>query len=698
MQLRCPQCRTMLNVIDAAVTESTSCPSCGSQFNLSDLTVSMRPAVQQSLGHFELIEQVGQGQFGVVWRAWDRRLNRQIAIKVPRWEELSGQDREMFQREAEAAASLEHPHIVRVYEVSNEDNRRYIVSQFIHGVTLAQALKTQSYSWKQIAELLAKVADAVHFAHERHIIHRDLKPGNILIDSKSEPFVTDFGLAKREVGEITITAAGAILGTPAYMSPEQARGDSRHTDRRSDVFSLGVILYEMLAGTRPFNGPGMTLLWQIESTAPSLPRSHKKDVPRDLETICLKAMEKAPEKRYQTAAELAADLRRFVDGLPIIARRAFVTEHILRWMRRNRLAAALILVSAVSATAAGSMALQKRSPPVPIRIAVPQPDMKHSVLIRTEPEGAKVTIHPRNKLTAEPDFSKSVRLEQATPCTVDLASGEYLVVVVLADGRFHEVIRTVPMAKGDIPDYHAHRRYETVDGRIAFPLIKILGDDPAREMVLFEGSERFEVGVINSTTVPSHERAIVDYYLDVHEVTIGDLRAALNGNLPGSLGGRKTLPTEDFPATGLFFDEAVAYAEKVGKRLPTEFEYEFAATNRGTTIYPWGMNLIREPRRVQSIHKTTMDVTIVHPGVRGLCSNAEEFTDSFYAPYPPMRRMNSAINPDMGIHVVLRDIDYHDDGTTERLAAGVRHRRGVARKSIVPTAGFRCARSRIPRS
>jgi tetratricopeptide (TPR) repeat protein len=337
----CPNCRMPLSD-SANLDGELSCPSCGAFVRV----VREAPSdadVGRCINQFELVERLGSGGFGTVWRARDTKLQRDVAIKIPRRGDLDANETALFLREARSAAQLRHPHIVAVHEVGLDGDRPYIVSELVRGAPLSQRL--QSYSPRQAAELCAEIAESLHHAHEAGVVHRDLKPANVMIDPAGRPHLLDFGLARRVGVEATLSEQGQILGTPAYMSPEQASGANETTDRRTDVYSLGVILFQLLTGELPFRGNAHMMMMQIINYDAPSPRELVGALPRDLETICLKCLEKKPGSRYATADALADDLRRYLRGAPIQARPIGRLERAWKFCRANPMAASLVAAS-----------------------------------------------------------------------------------------------------------------------------------------------------------------------------------------------------------------------------------------------------------------------------------------------------------------------------------------------------------------
>src|SRR5216117_3081532 len=336
-------------------------------------------------GDYELLEEIGRGGQGVVYRTHQKSLNRTVALKViglGPWTTEAHFKR--FRREAEAAASLEHPCIVPIYEVGERDAQCYFSMKFIEGGQLDEVVKRTPMSIARAVELIAKVARTVHYAHEHGILHRDIKPGNILLDAKGEPLLTDFGLARLVEAESTITGTLEVMGTPSYMAPEQAVGETRKLTSATDVYGLGAVLYQLLTGQPPFAG-GTTYetIRLLLDREPRPPRLLNPKVDRDLSTICLKCLEKDPQRHYSSALALTEDLEHWLKHEPIGAKRSGFFTHARKWVRRKPAIAALI-ASLVALAAASSWIVWK------------------SELI-SRPETKGIAVLPFENLSPDPD-------------------------------------------------------------------------------------------------------------------------------------------------------------------------------------------------------------------------------------------------------------------------------------------------------
>jgi hypothetical protein len=379
MQLKskCPKCGAVVRANESLLGKRVRCPTCKEQFELTLVQFSpsspslehapqahetiapgssetsrspdlyppspdaRMPAELGKLGRFELKELLGQGAFGRVYKAYDPQLDRFVALKVPTFGLEDKHKVQRFIAEAKAAAKLRHPNIVPTYESGQFDGKYYIASQFVAGQPLSKRIKENLPDFREAAEWVRQLAEALAYAHREGIVHRDIKPDNIMLDEKGVPQIMDFGLAKRLNEDAAMTTDGSLLGTPAYMSPEQARGKQSEIGPSTDQYSLGVVLYELLTGKKPFEGALQSVIAQVIATEPPCPRALNKQIPRDLDAVCQKAMSKEVSQRYTSCVDTSEDLARWLRGDPTYARPIWLAERAVRWCRKNPVVSAL---------------------------------------------------------------------------------------------------------------------------------------------------------------------------------------------------------------------------------------------------------------------------------------------------------------------------------------------------------------------
>ncbi len=572
-----------------------------------------KPAPRRHIKQFELQSILGRGGFGIVWRARDMRLQRDVAVKVPRSDRIAASDRTMFLREARAAAKLRHPNIIAIHEVGEDDSEIFIVSELIEGVSLKVWLESNKLTPDAVAQMVAKLAKAVHHAHDKKIVHRDLKPANVLIDQQGEPHVADFGLAKREAGEESISVSGQIIGTPAYMAPEQARGDHAAIDPRTDVYALGAIFYELLTGKRPFRGELHLILEQVKNSQPEAPRLIKPDIPRELEAICLKCLAKDPTKRYVSAAALAEDLHLYLAGETLRGIPAALPNRMWKWFNRHRrFVVAIGFTFLLAVTVAGAFAWQFRgTKPIPLDL--------REVEFTTNPEGCEITVVPIDAKTGDPDPSRIQRAEGLSPLVMQLPASDYLVVAVLDETRFHEVYRNVPARGESVPfgDRSKHWKVSS-SGVLSVQEIRIPRSDVTIGMGMVEKSDWLAEPIKNPAN-PERKYQIPSFFVDLSETSTDEVEnwglkehgaakwAALKARVP------------PFPGVGpgphaqYRFYDAVWRVERQGKRLPSAAELYYLS------------NVICPP----AANKQDISDTCVLPdqsSITGLHSGAWEWT------------------------------------------------------------------------
>ena len=352
----CPACLIQAGLASPSITAVTN--TLGSEVEPPE-TRTINPVAGMRVryfGDYELLEEIARGGMGVVWKARQTSLNRIVALKmILSGDRASEREMERFRREAESAANLQHPNIVAIHEIGQRDGQHYFTMDYVEGLNLSAVVSGKPLSAQRAAGYMKTIAEAIHFAHQRGTLHRDLKPQNVLIDAQDQPRITDFGLAKIIGEDSRLTESGAIMGSPSYMPQEQACGRQDLVGPHSDVYSMGAILYELLTGRPPFQASTtMATLRQVVEDNPQPPRKLNPSVRPDLETICLKCLEKSPQMRYASARELAEDIGRFLKEEPIHARPVAVSRKVQQWFKQHPLflagAAALLLLALTAST------------------------------------------------------------------------------------------------------------------------------------------------------------------------------------------------------------------------------------------------------------------------------------------------------------------------------------------------------------
>ncbi len=677
MYLRCPHCSNAFELIADLDTDDITCPSCHTKLSVDSMlsegpvdpdevtasALEVMPKRGDMIAHFRLETEIGQGGFGSVFRAWDTRLERAVAVKLPRMKRMSRRQAELFVREAQAAAQLCDPNIVPVYEVGRDGDRVYIVSKLIEGVTLVDWIKQCPRSFREIAQVIAKVASAMQRAHDRGVIHRDLKPRNVMMDENDEPHVTDFGLAKRDDPTlITVTVRGDVIGTPAYMPPEQAEGNAHGVDRRGDVYSMGVMLYELIAGKRPFRGESDLLINEVIECRPRSPRAFNPSIPPVLEAICLRAMARDPEQRFATASEFANDLLRFASGKPTLTRPPSAIQHAWYQLTEHRVAAT---IAALSLALVSSIILYFSRP------ATAAPKYTLQTDFQVLPVDATVKIERVDPFVqpgiAEPKPISAQLEKQGGNYSIQLEPGYYLVTLEHPIYGKHTIARKVPATS---QDSRVRSNPGSFDAPTPGPMIKYehLWWEPIAErhiswsgfemtkvhtnnkQFFLEDQELVEVagGELNfaSNTMfkapgqlaiqPTLTR-VPSFYIGRREVSIRSFERVM-GFVPAH--AQRLLADEtidyDSPVVGATFDEALVFCQRIGARLPTVKELLFTKLWLDSTQSPSVVNADEQPAGNQQ------------PAVEGLVNQTLEWTMDLFMPI-------REIAPEQGIAPQLSD-------------------------------------------
>lgn len=686
-------------------------PATRGDSTMTDSGPPVAPSVP-SLPGFEVLGELGRGGMGIVYRARQVHLDREVALKVlPPALAAQSHLMQRFRNEAAVAAKLVSANILPVFDVQEFQGAPVLIMPLVKGCDLGRIVRDRAASkeggrppyphpWAQLDDaaylaqvlpVLDQVVTAVAALHQEGVIHRDVKPSNVLIDEWGKAWLSDFGLARfEEEGVGTLTGQG--MGTPGYMSPEQTAG-VKDLDNRTDLFSLGVTLYQALTLDLPYGKKHVA----DHGPPPVAPSRRQPLLSRDFDTVILKPLERNRDDRYGSATELQDDWQRVRQGLLPRARKVGRTQRLLRTARRHPAQSVLALTAFLLIATLAAIAAHRA------------PDGTRSVRIETTLPGARIALVPIDPDTGEHLVDRIIRPREPSPLTLKrVPPGEYFVVAEVQGFGFHEVIRTVPAVGTPRAESLLEHQFwrENEDGTIVWPLISIVQHDKLVKAMAFFAGGSFRMGSASLPDTPPHQKDVPAFYLEPHEVTEKEFTQMADTTRPAP-----PLQRDDFPVASVSYDQALAYAERVGKRLPDEAEYEFAATNGGKEAFPWGDDAtLLKDWTFGPVHEPSFDRTNTKTPVYGLYSNVAEWTSSKYAPYPGMpadlaarakgsplvrRGFDNAFVVRGGRYCVVQGTPDVKDGSPQWTP---RHRFALKRDDATYSGlGFRCARSASPR-
>jgi serine/threonine-protein kinase len=662
--MACPRCGSVLTRHPTA-TCAFRCTNC--EFDLAGLeTVAFVPTVGGTgdgdmqvdiaipVPGFDLLEKIPGGGMGEVFKAWERKLERHVALKFLR-PELAADQRmvDRFRKEAIVGANLQHPSLMPVHDIEEVDGAPVIVMPFINGLDLGKIVRERRnykkepcenprHAWVSLPDreylarvlpVLDQVIDGVAALHRAGVLHRDIKPGNVLINEQGQAIVADFGLAMLQSHEPALQQRSG-LGTQGYAPPEQMKG-GQEVAATADIFSVGATLYQALTLQLPYGREGC----KPDSPPPRDLSKVQPLISRRLDGVIRKAIDPKPERRYQSIAKLQEDWKRARGHRP--------------WWKRVEVAAGL-MAAAFFVTLFALLLLGRKDPgiaPSPQqsvdRPIVPTPPpappvITRTVRIETDPPNARLAIVPLDQETGYPDGERVIRPPQRSPAIVEkVPVGEYLVIAALDNQDFHEVFREVPTVS-QRPSVQYVPSWEVVEGVVRLKKIKIPSSKLITENMAYRKGGPFTMGNSVEAISSLHSHVLLPFYLDVTEVDFASYLACIRQI--NTFRGAKPSPEienlhlkDNDAVRAVSWWGAIDYAESTGKRLPWEDEYEFAATNGGTTRFPWGEEWSTSEINFWSfgpVGSPAKDATLQEPRVFGLYSNVAEWTMSRSHEYP----------------------------------------------------------------